>query len=204
MSAYEYLCPEMDFLSCENFRFEESIFVSRLPAQIFSEDNLELRNHLEAIFKRYGESSTFHYLPSVSKVCVVFHRPGEAPLAREELDKIEFLDYGCIKVESLSLISTPWDQRFLKVPKSERRFLLSPPSSPPVGWEPIEESPPVSVGALESALFDLAHTPGDNFDLYQPENPSFPTIRLETVFLESDQSDYSLSVSAVRTSRPSY
>ena len=204
MSAYEYLCPEMDYLSCEDFRFEESIFVSRLPAQIFSDSNLELRDHLEAIFRRYGESATFHYLPSVSKVCVVFHRPGEAALAREELDKTEFLDYGCMKVESLRLITTPWDQRFLKVPKTNRRFLLSPPSSPPVGWEPIEEPPPVPSGALESALFDLAYCPGTNFDLHEPENPSHPTIRLETDFLESDQSDYSHCVSAVRTSRPSY
>ena len=204
MSAYEYLCPEMDYLNCENFRFEESIFVSRLPAQIFSDCNQELRNNLEAIFRRYGESSTFHYLPSVSRVCVVFHRPGEASLAKEELDKTEFLDYGCIKVESLRLISTPWDERFLKVPKAKRSFLLSPPSSPPVGWEPIEEPPPVPPGALESALFDLAYCSGISLDLHESENPSHPTIRLETVVLESDQSDYSVSVSAVRTCRPSY
>ncbi|KAI6660315.1 hypothetical protein LOD99_13904 [Oopsacas minuta] len=203
MSAYDYLCPEMDYVNRGDYIFEESIFVSRLPPQIFSERCQGLRDYLERLFRRYGDNLTFHYLTSISKVCVVFHRPGEAELAREELDSTSFLNFGTIRVESLRLITAPWDERHLKVPKSQRRFLLSPPSSPPVGWEPIEEPPPVPASAIESALLDLICSPGEHIDLFEPEDPSHPTIRLETV-IEADQSDYSLSVANIRTCRPNY
>ena len=204
MSGYDYLCPEMDYFNSEDFLYEESIFVSRLPPQIFSERYHELREHLENIFKRYGEAPTFHYLPSVSKVCVVYHRPGEAALAREELDETNFQMHGSIRVESLCLVTAPWSERYLKVPKTQKQFLISPPSSPPVGWEPSEEPAPVRPEALESALLNLMCPPGELIDLFESDNPSHPIIRLDMAFVGEDQSDHSLSLAAVRTTRPNY
>ena len=204
MSGYDYFCPEMDYLSSEDFLFEESIFVSRLPEQLFTGNCTELRNCFEDIFKRYGDCPTFHYLSSVSKVCVVYHRPGEALLAREELDETHFQVHGPMRVESLCLVTAPWNERYLKVPKPQKQFLISPPSSPPVGWEPSEEPPPVPPNALESALLNLVCTPGEHIDLFEPDNPSHPTIRLDTAFIADNQSNHSLSVAAVRTSRPTY
>ena len=204
MSGYDYFCPEMDYLGSGDFIFEESIFVSRLPPQIFSERCHGLRNKLEEIFNRYGETPTFHYLPSISKVCVVYHRPGEAALAREELDEANFLIHGSMRVESLCLVTAPWNERYLKVPKTQKHFLISPPSSPPVGWEPTEEPPPVRPGALESALLNLVCSPGEPIDLFESDNPSLPTIRLDMAFVGDDQSDHSLSVDAVRTVRPNF
>lgn len=34
-------------------------------------------------------------------------------------------------------------RQFLEAPKNEKTFLISPPSSPPVGWEQVLEDPPV-------------------------------------------------------------
>eukprot|EP00842_Homolaphlyctis_polyrhiza_P005734 jgi/Hompol1/6161/HPOL_004848-RA len=40
----------------------------------------------------------------------------------------------------------------LKVPETERNFLLSPPGSPPVGWVQSKESAPVAGGHSEALM----------------------------------------------------
>jgi calcipressin-2 len=39
-------------------------------------------------------------------------------------------------------ISPPSDDVYLRAPAIEKNFLISPPGSPPVGWEQIVEDPP--------------------------------------------------------------
>ncbi|EDQ89931.1 uncharacterized protein MONBRDRAFT_3061, partial [Monosiga brevicollis MX1] len=43
----------------------------------------------------------------------------------------------------------------LEVPAPTKQFLISPPASPPIGWEPSHEEPPVVNHALVDALMSL-------------------------------------------------
>ena len=48
------------------------------------------------------------------------------------------------------LRSVPSDSQHLQLPKPTKMFLISPPASPPVGWESVPESEPV-------VNYDLLH-----------------------------------------------
>lgn len=52
------------------------------------------------------------------------------------------------------------EKRHLKAPQSQKLFFISPPPSPPVGWEMREEAPPnkdIHAEDLASALAKLHH-----------------------------------------------
>ena len=49
----------------------------------------------------------------------------------------------------------------LSLPDKGKQFLISPPASPPVGWEPIEENAPVIDYNLIAAMSRL-RLPGDD------------------------------------------
>lgn len=65
---------------------------------------------------------------------------------------------------------------FLTVPKLTKQFLISPPASPPVGWEPIHEGSPVIDVQLITAIANLV--PGKMHEIHSG-NDSQPGIFVE-------------------------
>lgn len=53
------------------------------------------------------------------------------------------------------------DNHLLKLPELEKQFLISPPASPPVGWEQTREEEPVINFDLISRLTAIAGEAGE-------------------------------------------
>lgn len=68
------------------------------------------------------------------------------------------------------------DSIHLNVPKPHKQFLISPPASPPVGWEPVHEASPCIDVQLISAIANLC--PGKVHEIH-PGNESQPGIFVE-------------------------
>lgn len=47
------------------------------------------------------------------------------------------------------------EDHYLRPPPIEKNFLISPPGSPPVGWEPIKEEPPNSTPLADDLIAAL-------------------------------------------------
>jgi calcipressin-2 len=74
---------------------------------------------------------------------------------------------------------TPPDGTHLRPPPIEKNFLISPPGSPPVGWEQVAEEPPNAmpladdlIAALHKLQLATNATPGGREMILDPEDGS--------------------------------
>ena len=73
---------------------------------------------------------------------------------------------------NLQILSPCTDEdAYLHVPPLEKQFLISPPASPPVGWEQPKEDKPVVDYDLLTAMASLS--PGTRFCLHFNERAHF-------------------------------
>ena len=70
---------------------------------------------------------------------------------------------------------SPSSSMYLKPPPLEKQFLISPPASPPVGWEPQPEATPLINIELLAALSKLAPGKEGTYTLH-PGNEDQPGI----------------------------
>ncbi|XP_071542743.1 calcipressin-1 isoform X2 [Panulirus ornatus] len=137
-----------------------SIIVTNLLINTF--DDPEERVIFESLFLDIDETATFQYFKSFRRVRVNFNSPEETAKARDKLHMTEFRGeiIKCYFTQPIVLGGNREGGPHLQPPKREKQFLISPPASPPVGWEPVEEAEPVINYDLIAAVANLAPDSG--------------------------------------------
>ncbi|GAA5875348.1 hypothetical protein JCM16303_000591 [Sporobolomyces ruberrimus] len=130
-----------------------------LPSLLFSPALLPL---FEVHFASYGQVVSWTPIEGLGRVLIVYSEVEGATTAKEEMDGFVWEDEagGRASTSSSTLDPTPQPLRaffgptiplpiptslssaLLAVPTTGKNFLISPPGSPPVGWEQIEEDAP--------------------------------------------------------------
>lgn len=111
---------------------------------------------MEGLFKKFGDDTTFQYFRSFRRIRVNFSSPSAAAHARIQLHQSHFgeTDINCYFAQPVTPIDI--EDQHLQPPALTKQFLISPPSSPPVGWAPREEGEPLVNHDLLAAIANLS------------------------------------------------
>lgn len=148
-----------------------SLIVTNLHPSIFKDE--ERRRELEGLFARFGEPVTFQFFRSFRRMRVNYNCPAAAASARINLHRVQVGEshINCYFAQPVSPIDG--EDQHLHPPAPVRQFLISPPASPPVGWEPRDEGEPLVNYDLLAAIANL--TPGETRELH-PQSSGQPGI----------------------------
>ncbi|KAA0195774.1 hypothetical protein HAZT_HAZT006134 [Hyalella azteca] len=141
----------------------KGLLVTNLPVEVFDHDDKQAE--FEGAFRALDPNATFNYFKSFTRARVNFTNHDLAATARHLFDLNLF---GCqvVRCYLTQPIVVGSGAPHLMPPKREKQFLISPPASPPVGWQPVEEGQPIINYDILSALADLA--PGEAHELHPP------------------------------------
>lgn len=185
-----------------NQRDRTKLLVVTYPKQPSISWSESYKAQFESIFQNYDPEVIFHYMPKTCRVRLAFTKGELAELALSKLGEFSLDDitFRCfpldpIRSKPLSLLS---NSNHLQIPKAKRMFLISPPPSPPEGWAPRAESPPVIDVQLISALSNLL--PGQVHEIHAATDTQ-PGIYVE-VCEDSHKGDCQYSTRIPRTTNP--
>lgn len=178
------------------------LIVTNVDPNVFK-DNL-MQEKFESLFRAIDNHVTFRYLKSFRRVRLDFTSSIGAEEARLNLNhcllgNTKFKCYlaQIIKPNYLAANSNEngngyTNSMHLNIPKLTKQFLISPPASPPVGWEPVNESSPCIDVQLLSAIANLV--PGKVHEIHAG-NDSQPGIYVEVC----EEPQFESSQSSIRT-----
>lgn len=131
-----------------------SVIVTNVDPRVFKCDDLKAA--IEDLFKKFGEDATFQYFRSFRRMRVNYSSPNAAANARIQLHQTRFAetDINCYFAQPVTPIDM--EDQHLQPPALTKQFLISPPASPPVGWEPREENEPLVNQDLLAAIANLS------------------------------------------------
>jgi len=116
------------------------LIVTMSDPSVFS-NNIS-RANFEKLFLDIDDKCKFCHIRIFKRTSIQFSNPIAAILARVRLENYEFMGEN-LKMYLTTPIKLKNTRQYLAAPKNDKTFLISPPASPPVGWEQILEDPPV-------------------------------------------------------------
>ncbi|KAI4458521.1 calcipressin [Holotrichia oblita] len=178
-NVHPNLIPEADVDSPANETDDEfddlptSLIVTNIHDSVFTTP--DKKREFEDLFRVYDQDVTFQWLRSFRRLRVNFQTPLAAASARIQLHqyKINESVITCYFAQPV----TPVKNSSLQPPAPFKQFLISPPASPPLDWEPRPEGEPIINHDLLAALATL--TPGASHELHPP-SPGQPSIVVHT------------------------
>lgn len=125
--------------------------------------------------------------------CYLLQEPNENDISQvsdtNKMDSSEFMEECSMNSEIYDRHKVDYaessQRNYLAIPKLTKQYFISPPASPPAGWEPKHEGSPMIDIQLISALANLV--PGKLHEIHQG-NESQPGIFIEVC--EGTESDY--------------
>ncbi|EMD34315.1 hypothetical protein CERSUDRAFT_86436 [Gelatoporia subvermispora B] len=134
--------------------------IVKIPREFFQTSILgRLHDH----FATYGTIYAWAPIKAFARVILVYYSEDAAERAKHECD---FLDIGPSDNSSQTIMRVYYQEPFvidqplvdgvdmnhLRPPPLEKNFLISPPGSPPVGWEQTREDPPNATPLAEDLV----------------------------------------------------
>lgn len=156
-----------------------SLIVTNIHDNVFT--SAESKQEMEMMFRQFAEENeevTFQWLRSFRRLRVNFQTANAAAAARVKLHQFKIKDsvISCYFAQPV----TPVKIHNLQPPLPDKQFLISPPASPPLDWEPRPEHEPLVNHDLLAALATLA--PGCSCELH-PAGPGQPGIVVHSASL---------------------
>lgn len=154
----------------EKEKLPTAIIIRDVPKGLF--DDLEQKANFRSLFQQISGTDPMRidFLKSFQRVRVVFEKPEHATAAKL---LVEHHSFNGSKMKAFFAKNIKMSRRVdqdeeghLKLPPLEKQFLISPPTSPPVGWVQHAEMAPVVCDLdLMARLASLAVD--DKFELYE-------------------------------------
>ncbi|KAL7282919.1 hypothetical protein ACG7TL_002337 [Trametes sanguinea] len=141
--------PSLTMSSPTSPQRSNTMVIAHLPESFFEP---EIQEALRSHFQSYGPLYAWAPIKGLKRVFIVFYSTEDAETAKESNDGLilgDTLDERDVVLRVYRGHPTPIEtsetmehNHYLRPPVNEKNFLISPPGSPPVGWEQIREDPP--------------------------------------------------------------